>query len=187
MWICLQQQNRQNLHEQISNRVGVKFFYIKHYEKDIPRSKELCGDINSKVCLHFLSLTLQSCHTVSISFTCLSAIYSTLLALSTLIFHQQASAPPLGQKVILYTESWHCLASGYGEWSEKACAVWIRVHLSIVGLTSFPWFYIDLPGLYAAFCWFFFFFFCFLVLILIGKVSSLSYLVTEQIVISFRY
>ncbi|XP_074716503.1 coiled-coil domain-containing protein 83 isoform X3 [Strix uralensis] len=40
-----EQQNRQNLHKQVSNTLGVKFVWIKRYEKDITKSKDLHGDI----------------------------------------------------------------------------------------------------------------------------------------------
>ncbi|XP_074716502.1 coiled-coil domain-containing protein 83 isoform X2 [Strix uralensis] len=44
-WLQTAEQNRQNLHKQVSNTLGVKFVWIKRYEKDITKSKDLHGDI----------------------------------------------------------------------------------------------------------------------------------------------
>lgn len=146
--------------------MGVKFFWIKHHKKDTPRCEQLHGDISSKVCLPFLSLPLQSCLTVSIPLTHLFVPYSSLPSAPSLV---SAAGTNCSSRVESYF--------GYRKLTLPCfrASLWIRVHLSIVTLTSFPWFYIDLASLLCGFPWIFF---CFLGLILIEKVSSLLYLVT---------
>lgn len=58
------------------------------------------------------------------------------------------------------------------------------MHLSIVGFTSFPWF---CRLAYGAFHRLFFFFYLLVLILQKKKVSSLLYLVTEQVFINFIY